>query len=134
MIDILTENVITLSDATKLLPKRRRDKQPYPGTLKNWAKFGLKNVFLETIVVGNTTCTSVEALQRFLEALTAASGQNVRPTNTFGPGKAQAQVERELDERGTKLVRVKLKETPASRSIRLGLQIPHRCAHPNFGI
>ncbi len=37
--------------------------------LYRWATEGLRGVHLETIQVGGTLCTSIEALQRFFERL-----------------------------------------------------------------
>lgn len=70
MIDFQNEQVLTLADAAKLLPPRRRGRRPHPTTLARWAKFGIRGVQLEVICVGDTTCTSVQALQRFFDLLT----------------------------------------------------------------
>lgn len=69
MIDVLTETVITLNEARKLLPALRRGKKPHVSTLWRWSLHGVKGVVLETVSVGGTRCTSREALQRFLETL-----------------------------------------------------------------
>lgn len=81
MIDISSEQVITLTAATKLLPPRRRGARPNLATLYRWSSDGVKGVCLEAIQVGGTKCTSVEALQRFFNALTsqAETGQSCRP-------------------------------------------------------
>lgn len=68
-INILTESVITLTEATRHLPNRRRGKKPHVATLYRWAHQGLRGIRLETIQVGGTLCTSHEALQRFFERL-----------------------------------------------------------------
>lgn len=73
MIDLVNEDVITLADATKYLPKRRRGKRPHPTTIFRWAQCGVKGIRLETIRVGGTLCTSTEALQRFCERCTDPS-------------------------------------------------------------
>ena len=69
MIDLTTETVLSLTQATKLLPQRRKGKRPHVATLYRWASRGLRGVKLETIQIGGTLCTSVPALQRFFEAL-----------------------------------------------------------------
>jgi hypothetical protein len=72
-IDIATEQVVTLTHACKHLPQRRRGKRPALPTLYRWSNEGVNGVRLESIMVGGTRCTSVEALQRFFDALTAAA-------------------------------------------------------------
>ena len=75
-IDIGTEQVVTLTDASKLLPQRRRGKRPALPTLYRWTNEGCNGVRLESIMVGATRCTSVEAIQRFCDALTDAEGEH----------------------------------------------------------
>lgn len=74
-IDIFAEEVVSLADATKRLPKIRNGKNLHLSTLFRWAQGGkLANdgsrVRLETIQLGGTKCTSLEALQRFFDRLT----------------------------------------------------------------
>ena len=71
MISMATEEVLTLTDAAKRLPCRRAGKRPHVATLYRWAKRGLQGKQLETIQIGGTMCTSVEALQRFFDRLGA---------------------------------------------------------------
>ena len=78
MIDLASEAVITLAQATKHLPRRRRqDKKPHVSTVYRWATAGARGVVLETLRVGGTLCTSIEALQRFCERCTYASPAQV---------------------------------------------------------
>lgn len=79
MIDISTEQVVTLAAATKLLPERRKGVRPNVATLYRWAQVGCRGIRLETICVGATRCTSTEALQRFFDALTAAASPQSPP-------------------------------------------------------
>lgn len=74
MIDLLTEDVLSLAQAAdqSVLPRRRGGKRPHASTLYRWATVGCRGVKLETIRFGGTLCTSLEALQRFTAALTAA--------------------------------------------------------------
>ena len=62
--------LITLSDACKTLPKRRRGKRPAVSTLYRWASHGLNGVRLETLQCAGTKVTSREALARFFVSLT----------------------------------------------------------------
>jgi len=72
MIDIKREKLVTLRQAVELLPARRAGKAPSYRTVIRWAKQGILGVRLETLRVGETLCTSHEAMQRFFEACTAA--------------------------------------------------------------
>lgn len=98
MLDISTERVVSLTQATKLLPRRRRGRKPHPSTLFRWALSGCRGVVLETVQVGGTKCTSVEALQRFCDRLSrgGAAATGARP-KTDGHG---GRVDRALDEAG----------------------------------
>ena len=88
MIDIQIETVVTFAEASKNLPKRRAGKRPHVATLYRWAQQGVRGVKLETIQVGGTLCTSLEALQRFCERCTDPSS---RP-----PSSASKSREREI--------------------------------------
>jgi hypothetical protein len=94
MIDIHTEKLQTLTEAARLLPDR-----PHVSTLYRWAQRGVKGVRLETVVVGGRRYTSVEALQRFAQRLTADPSPPV-PTKAKGMSPHSAQVERELEALG----------------------------------
>jgi hypothetical protein len=72
-IDPTSETLVSLTEAARLLPARRRGKKPHISCLYRWSVSGCKGVILESIQVGGTRCTSREALARFLEALTLAS-------------------------------------------------------------
>ena len=73
MIDISIEKVVSLTEATTHLPRRRAGKSTNVATLYRWAQIGCRGIRLETLCVGATRCTSMEALQRFFDALTAQS-------------------------------------------------------------
>lgn len=74
MIDLATETVMSLADAAKHLPKRRQGKKPHASTLLRWSRTGVRGVRLEVLRVGNTICTSLEALQRFCERCSVDDG------------------------------------------------------------
>lgn len=63
-IDPLSEDLITLSQASKFLPNR-----PCIQTVYRWSKIGIRGFVLETIQCGNTRCTSRQAVARFIKAL-----------------------------------------------------------------
>jgi hypothetical protein len=69
MIDIASESVFPLTQATNLVPRRRRGRKTNISTLYRWSQSGLRGECLETIQIGGTRCTSREALQRFFERL-----------------------------------------------------------------
>jgi hypothetical protein len=69
MIDSQPETLISLADAAKTLPRRRRGRKCHVSTLFRWTTIGVRGVVLESIQCGGTRCTSREALQRFFEAL-----------------------------------------------------------------
>lgn len=97
MIDLATEKVISLTAATRHLPGRRQGKRPNVTTLYRWAQHGCRGVRLETIKVGGTTCTSLEALQRFCDALTAQAANNPMPEPVAPARKASIErAEREM--------------------------------------
>lgn len=83
MIDLRNEEVISLAEAVKRLPARRAGKRTHVATLYRWAKRGVCGVTLETIQVGGTLCTSLEALQRFCDQLSHPSTPTrTRPANS----------------------------------------------------
>lgn len=63
--DLLRESIITMSEAARRLPIRRRGKPLHVNTLHRWAHKGCRGVVLETVMIGGSRCTSVEALRRF---------------------------------------------------------------------
>src|SRR5215471_3888403 len=73
-IDPFAETVVSFSQAGKHLPKVRGKKVAIC-TIWRWANAGLKaadgtTAVLETVKIGGTTCTSLEALRRFFDLLT----------------------------------------------------------------
>lgn len=98
----LEEHVISLNDAVRLLPKRREGKRPHVSCVYRWTTSGCRGVILESVQIGGTRCTSVEALQRFFAALGVAG----QPAALSPPGtnlerqRAIARAERELDDAG----------------------------------
>lgn len=103
-IDTETENVISLREACDRLPKRRGGKRPHISCLYRWTMLhvGCRGVVLESVQIGGTRCTSVEALQRFFAAL--GEGTSAAGTASGQPSKTSArrlrEAERELDRAG----------------------------------
>ena len=72
MIEVTAETLIQFRD----LPKWTKDhlgRRIHPSTLHRWRLRGTRGVKLETLLVGGTRYTSVEALNRFFAATTAAA-------------------------------------------------------------
>ena len=99
MINLTDEEVLSLADATKRLPARRSGRRPHISCLYRWAQTGVRGVKLETLRVGGTLCTSIEALQRFCEHCTdPATAVTTKPSK-----RRQQQIDaadRELAEAG----------------------------------
>ena len=89
MIDLSTETLLSFPEACKRLPRRRSGKRPHPATLYRWASDGLRGVMLETIQVGGTLCTSMEALHRFFVRL-GSPPQRSRRSSCPGCNRARA--------------------------------------------
>lgn len=68
MIDATTETLLSLTDAAKALPGR-----PNITTVWRWRSRGVRGVKLETVLCGGRRFTSLEALARFHERVTAAA-------------------------------------------------------------
>lgn len=69
MSGLLLEDLVPLSAAARLLPRRRSGRPTHTSTLFRWASEGLRGVKLEVVQVGGTRCTSREALARFFSQL-----------------------------------------------------------------
>jgi len=101
MIDLAIEEVLTLTEAATRLPRRRAAKRPHVATLYRWATRGCRGIRLETIRVGGTLCTSVEALQRFCERLSDPDGSEASAAFTSKSRERQiAKAERDLEQAG----------------------------------
>ena len=80
MIDISEEKLVTPAEITKHVPCRRAGKKCNIATVYRWMTDGVRSVKLESLCVGGTRCTSIEALQRFFDALTTqADSQHAPP-------------------------------------------------------
>lgn len=90
-IDRLTETLLSLSEAAKILPGT-----PHLSTLHRWRLRGVRGVKLETCLVGGRRYTSVEAVDRFLAASTAAADSQPNPRRT--PVQRQRAIERAEEE------------------------------------
>jgi hypothetical protein len=79
MIDISCERLISIDEAAKLIPGRDGG-CVHPLTMERWTRPpGKRGVILESVLAGPRRCTSVEAIQRFLEACTRAAAGERQP-------------------------------------------------------
>jgi len=108
-IDIQNETILSLTEATKVLP-RVNGKRPAVSTLWRWCRKGLRGVQLEYIRMGRNIATSREALNRFFTALAdadepveqnlAGTRRRTRPTPTAARQRALDTADRILSEAG----------------------------------
>jgi hypothetical protein len=95
MIEIATEQLLTLAAAARLRPPTRAGRPTHPSTLARWALRGIRGHHLEVLRIGGTLYTSAEALQRFADRLT-----NEGAIPTGGVALAPDAADRELARRG----------------------------------
>jgi len=75
MIDLASETPLTLKEAAARLPGR-----PHVATLHRWIAKGVRGIQLEAGLLGGKRITTLEALQRFLDALSGAHESGPTPT------------------------------------------------------
>lgn len=68
MIDTQQETVISLSEASKLVPGIN-GRKPHASTIWRWCRKGLRGTQLEYVRIGQRICTSRQALDRFFNRL-----------------------------------------------------------------
>jgi hypothetical protein len=96
----LTEQIISLSEAAKLLPRRRGGKKTNVATLYRWTNRGLKGIVLDSIQIGGSRCTSREALERFFGQLTERPPQRLPQPAVDRRRKDHDRIQRRLDDLG----------------------------------
>lgn len=94
MIDTRQEPPITLADACQYFPSTSG--VAHVRTLYRYATAGLRGITLETVFVGGRRCTSREAIQRFVEAVTVARDGGQAPPRRQTSGRQLAAARREL--------------------------------------
>jgi Protein of unknown function (DUF1580) len=103
MIDLTTEVLISLNDASRIVPAARRGKKTHLSTLLRWILKGCRGpngttVRLEAIRVGNRWMTSRQALQRFAESLTPRIGSGEKTPTIRTSAARQRESERAATE------------------------------------
>ena len=100
VINVLQEELLTFAQAARHA-RPRGSKPAAPSSLWRWHKKGISGVRLETIYIGGTRYTSVEALQRFFDAVTAAKEAKLATEEPLGlPGTRTPQSHRRLKDAG----------------------------------
>ncbi len=100
MMNIDSEELLTLSTAATRLPYGRAGKSVHVATLHRWAsRNGVRGVRLETVRIGGVRYTSAEALQRFIERCSADTARQ-EPQTTCQRQREIATAEAELNAAG----------------------------------
>ena len=94
MLISLTETLVSPTKATHHMPGR-----PHVSTVWRYMARGCRGVRLESIVCGGRRFTSVEAIERFVTATTAAAGREPSPRRT--PAQRNRAIENAERELGT---------------------------------
>jgi hypothetical protein len=105
VIQLACERVVSLGRASRHFPRRRGGKRPHVATLYRWAQSGVQAddgeiVVLETIRVGRTRCTSIEAIQRFCERVSSAGTSYLKGRPRVVQSQVDAAIEQAAQERG----------------------------------
>lgn len=88
MIALDKERLIPMREAPKHVPLRPGGKRLHISACYRWITKGIGGVRLESIKLGGTTYTSIEALQRFAAVL---SGRESEPPQRHGAGRSPRQ-------------------------------------------
>ena len=100
MISVATELIFPLSELPDRIPPRAGRKLSIASAYR-WTTRGVRGVVLETVQIGGTRYTSVEAFQRFTNALTSArDGQPPAERAPVVVRKKLAETAAELDRLG----------------------------------
>lgn len=103
MIQIRQETLIPLREAPRHLPCRPSGKRVHISACYRWVSTGVRGVRLDSLKLGGTTYTSLEALQRFANALTGqsrvdgAAGHEARPSRARTETALARRLEHELN-------------------------------------
>jgi len=100
MIELSSETLIPIREAPRHLPKRPNGKRIHISACYRWISRGVRGVRLDSIKIGGSTYTSMEALQRFAERL----GARKLPNTQSSEGTPERQREIELASRQLKSI------------------------------
>ena len=100
-IDPNSEQLISLSEAARHLPRQRAGKRPHVSCIYRWTTAGCRGVILESIQIGATRCTSKEALARFFRRLTTGDLADVPAVRSVAKRERQcAKAMKDLEQAG----------------------------------
>ena len=102
MIDINKETLISISDTPKHLPRRPNGKTVHVSVVYRWLKKGIKGIRLESARIGRCTYTSLEALQRWSDALTNAD-ESPEEERLQTPRSRERQIDKATEQVGRQL-------------------------------
>lgn len=106
-IDITTEELLPLRSVPGRFPGLGRNGKPiHDATVYRWAVAGCRGVRLETVQVGGSKATSIEAIERFVERLSspARSGETGDATGSrVGQRRSSRQRQRAAEKAGREL-------------------------------
>jgi hypothetical protein len=104
IIDVNREQILTLSQLAKRLPRRRNDRPVHPATIHRWRHPGVRGVRLECVRIGGIWVTSLEAYQRWVDQLTTldqrGESSTAAPERQRGQGMSSEEIEQRLDDFG----------------------------------
>ncbi len=69
MIDLATEEIISLAEACSLVPGSSPGKRLHISTIYRWTETGARGVKLQTVQVGGKRCTTRAFINQFIEEL-----------------------------------------------------------------
>ena len=95
--DLFSEELISLTQAAKILPARRAGKKTTVNCLYRWTTHGCRGVKLESVQIGSTRCCTKQSLQRFFEQLTAREANCRLTTLVPQPAKLPANRRRQVE-------------------------------------
>ena len=95
-INLEDEQLLSLADAARALPRLRGRKRVHVSTLHRWVLRGVRGVRLEATRLGRTLVTSREALQRFSDRLNSRE----RSSGAWRSTSECERAEKELDRHG----------------------------------
>lgn len=102
MINIASEQLISLAEAAGMLPCGRKGRYPNVKTVYAWTTHGCRKILLASIQAGGRRVTSKEAVQRFIQELTAAAGTPRSTPGRRATTARDAEIDAELDQLGVR--------------------------------
>ena len=103
MIDVRSETVVPVSRVPHHVPRNSDSgKRIHPSTAWRWVLRGIRGIKLESVLIGGRRHTSLEKLDAFFAATTAAAGASLPPSRPTSRQR-EAEIRRaegELDKAG----------------------------------